>query len=463
MKEKNALAKAMKKLVSPDQIIEAAIDRFGYSYDSAPEGLSLNNIPDVVIKARSTADVSAVLAYANRERIPVTVRGIGSGRSGGSVPTHGGIVLSLDEMNHILEIDHANMMVTTEPGVRTKDLYDACAAEGLFYPPDPSSYSYSTIGGNIAENAGGMRAVKYGVTSAYVMALEVVLADGRVIECGGKMVKNVTGYNLVQLFVGSEGTLGVITRATLRLLSLPRAIGTAQVCFAEVHDASRAVADALESGITPSAAEIMDGVSIAAAERFLDFTPPPETGALILFDVDGPDEASVTRQLDALKDICENHNATRFLRAEDRAEANDLWQVRRKLSSAVAALAPDKIGEDISVPRARLADMVSRLSEIALEHDILLAIYGHAGDGNLHPAFLCDMSKAEDRAKLEHAVDATFRAAVELGGTLSGEHGIGISKRPWIRTALSDDVIDVSLALKNALDPNGILNPDKIF
>ncbi len=457
------LAKAMKKLVDADQVIDAPIDRFGYSYDSAPEALSLANQPEVVVKARCAADVSAVLTYADQHRIPVTVRGIGSGRSGGSVPVCGGIVLSLDEMDRILEIDHANMMVTVEPGVRTKNLYDACAAEGLFYPPDPSSHAYSTIGGNIAENAGGMRAVKYGVTSAYVMALEVVLADGRIIECGGKMVKNVTGYNLVQLFVGSEGTLGVITRATLRLLSLPQAIGTAQVCFASVHDASRAVADALESGITPAAAEIMDSVSIAAAERFLNFTAPPETGALILFDVDGPDENTITRELDALQAICSRHNATRFLRAANRLEANELWQVRRKLSSAVAALAPDKIGEDISVPRARLADMVTRLTEIAHDEDIRLAIYGHAGDGNLHPAFLCDMSKAEDRAKLDRAVDATFRSAVELGGTLSGEHGIGISKQPWIRTALSDAVIDASLAVKKALDPNGILNPGKIF
>lgn len=463
MIDKKILHKEMIDIVGKDRVITDAVDLFGYSYDSSPEELSLKYQPDVVVKAHSTEEVSKILKFAYRHDIPVTTRGIGSGRSGGSVPTRGGIVLSLDEMNRILDIDHANMMVTCEPGVRTKDLYDACAAEGLFYPPDPSSHNYSTIGGNIAENAGGIRAVKYGVTSSYVMALEVVLADGRILEVGGKMVKNVTGYNFVQLFVGSEGTLGVITKATLRLLALPKATGTAQVCFASVLDACRAVADSLESGLTPTAAELLDAESIAAAERFLNFSAPEGTGALVMFDVDGNDQNAVDRQLEDLEAHCKRHNATRFLRAKDAAEANDLWQVRRKLSSAVAATAPDKIGEDVSVPRAALPDMVERLGEIAKKHDIRLAIFGHAGDGNMHPAFLCDMSKEEDRKKLDLAIDDAFKAAVELGGTLSGEHGIGISKRPWIRTALSDDVINASLSVKQALDPKGILNPDKIF
>ncbi len=460
---KRKLAEAMAAIVGKNHVLSDPIDCFGYSYDSSPEALSAGFQPDVVVKAFTTEHVSQVLAYAHHHKIPVTTRGIGSGRSGGSIPTRGGIVLSLDEMNRILEIDEDNMMVTTEPGVRTKDLFDACAKVGLFYPPDPSSHNYSTIGGNIAENAGGMRAVKYGVTSAYVMALEVVLADGRVIECGGKMIKNVTGYNLVQLFVGSEGTLGVITKATLKLLAMPKYTGTAQVCFESVVDASAAVSSALSGGLTPSAAEIMDKMAIDAAERFLGFMPPPDTEALILFDVDGPDESSIKGQLAALEEICRQHRATGFIRAQNKKEADALWQVRRKLSSAVAAMAPDKIGEDISVPRNKLPEMVQALGEISKKHRINLAIYGHAGDGNMHPAFLCDLSDPDDKHRLDLAIDDTFKAAVALGGTLSGEHGIGISKRPWIRTALSADLIDASLAIKEALDPHHILNPDKIF
>lgn len=460
---KPAWIKELHHIVGPDRVYDEAVDCFGYAYDSSPEPLERQWTPEAVVRAQTTEEVAQVMRLAYREGIPVTPRGIGSGRSGGSVPICGGIVLSLEGMNRILEIDHANMMVTCEPGVRTKDLYDACAAEGLFYPPDPSSHVYSTIGGNIAENAGGMRAVKYGVTAPYVMALEVVLPDGRIIEVGGKMVKNVTGYNLVPLFVGSEGTLGIITKATLRLLALPKAKGTARAGFATIQAAGAAVAEALEAGLTPAAAEIMDEVAIRAAERFLDFTPPEGARALILFDVDGNSDADISAQLDALEAICQGHDLRLWERARDQAEADALWTVRRKLSSAVAAMAPDKIGEDVSVPRAQLPAMVERLTEIAERHGLLMAIYGHAGDGNLHPAFLCDMAKADDRARLERAVSETFQAAVELGGTLSGEHGIGISKQPWIREALSDEVIALSKSLKAAFDPKGILNPGKIF
>lgn len=454
---------ALKNIVGPAHVYDHPTDCFGYAYDSSPETPQDRWIPTAVVKVHNTEEVAAIMRLAYEKGIPVTPRGIGSGRSGGSIPVQGGIVLSLDEMDRILDIDHANMMVTCEPGVRTKDLYDACAAEGLFYPPDPSSHVYSTIGGNIAENAGGMRAVKYGVTAAYVMALEVVLADGCIINVGGKMVKNVTGYQLVPLFVGSEGTLGIITKATLRLLAMPKAKGTARAGFAGIHAAGAAVAEALEAGLIPAAAEIMDEVAIQAAERYLDFQAPDGAKALILFDVDGKDDADISDQLDALEAICRKHDLRLWERAANAAEADALWTVRRKLSSAVAAMAPDKIGEDISVPRAQLPAMVEKLTEIAKTYDLTLAIYGHAGDGNLHPAFLCDMSKEDDRRRLEEAVSATFQAAVALNGTLSGEHGIGISKQPWIHDALSDDVIALSRALKNAWDPKGILNPGKIF
>ena len=454
---------ALTDILGKDRVLKAPVDTFGYSYDGSPEPLSQAFQPDAVCKCHSTEEVSQVMAYCHRHNIPVTCRGIGSGRSGGAIPVSGGVVLSLDEMNAILEIDRANLMATVQAGVRTKTLADACKAEGLFYPPDPSSYAYSTIGGNIAENAGGICAVKYGVTAAYVMALEVVLADGRVIRVGGKMVKNVTGYNLVGLFIGSEGTLGIITQATLRLIAAPACKGTAQACFSSMQAACETVSDALAKGVVPAAAEVMDAVSIQAAERFLDFSAPDNTEALVLFDVDGDNPEAISRQLEALQALAEAHGAVRFLTTTDPDEAAALWQVRRKLSSAVAALAPDKVGEDISVPRSKLAKVVETLNDIAQRHDLLLAVYGHAGDGNLHPAFLLDLADPAQKARLAKALDETFRAAVACGGTLSGEHGIGISKKPWIQTALSEDVINTSLTLKQALDPKGILNPGKIF
>lgn len=455
--------KALTDILGPDRVLSAAVDTFGYSYDGSPEALSLAFQPDAVCKCRTTAEVSQVMAYCHRHNIPVTCRGIGSGRSGGAIPTTGGIVLSLDEMNQIIEIDHANLMARVQAGVRTKDLADACLAERLFYPPDPSSYAYSTIGGNIAENAGGICAVKYGVTADYVMALEVVLADGRVIEIGGKMVKNVTGYNLVGLFIGSEGTLGIITEATLKLLAAPAYKGTAQACFTGIQAACETVSAALEKGLVPAAAELMDQVSIQAAERFLDFEAPAATAAMVLFDVDADRPEGVLSQLEGLQALAEAHGATRFLTTTDPEESAALWQVRRKLSSAVAALAPDKVGEDISVPRSALTRVVQALNAIADRHDLRLAIYGHAGDGNLHPAFLLDLADPDQKKRLDLALDETFRAAVACGGTLSGEHGIGISKKPWIGTALSEEVIQTSLAVKQALDPKGILNPGKIF
>lgn len=454
---------ALQKIFGEAHVYHTPIDCFGYSYDASPEPLDPAHTPAFVCKAHHTEEVAACLRYANWHRIPVVARGTGSGRSGGSIPLQGGIVLSLDEMNQILDLDEKNMMVTVEAGVQTKTLHDFCAAHQLFYPPDPSSYVYSTIGGNIAENAGGIKAVKYGVTSNYVMGLEVVLADGTVVQTGGKMMKNVTGYNLTQLFVGSEGTLGIITKATLRLLHLPKTVQTATATFSTVEDACTAVAESLRQGIVPTAAELLDRLSCQAAATFNDFSLGEDVGALVVFDVDGIDEDTCAKEMAQLKVVCEKAHAIDFTIAQTKAEADKLWDLRRKLSSAVAALAPNKVGEDISVPRAQLPIIVKAISAIAEKHHFTLSIYGHAGDGNLHPAFLCDLKAPGVYERLQEAIAEVFQATVAVGGTLSGEHGIGISKQPFIDIALSEEVIQTSLLIKKALDPHDILNPRKIF
>ncbi len=451
------------KIFGSDRVFDKDMDKFSYSYDGSFISLLPASKPDFIVKAVSAQQVSMLMKLASEHSIPVVPRGTGSGRTGGSIPVKGGIVLCMDEMNKILELDEGNMIVTVEPGVRTQDVYDYCAGRGLFYPPDPSSLKYSTIGGNIAENAGGARAVKYGVTSNYVMGLEVVLPDGKVINTGGKAIKNVTGYNLTQLFVGSEGTLGVITKAMLRLIAMPKYSRTMQAMFNSMDDACKAVAKSISTGTVPAAAEIMDQASIEAVSRFRKMNIDPGVKAAIVFEVDGETEDDVARQAQALEKVCGNYNSITFRLAADQKEADELWALRRGMGPAVAAIAPNKIGEDISVPRYQLPEVVAKLQEIAQKHDIKLAIFGHAGDGNLHPSFLTDLSIPGEEEKVEKAVEETFQAALDAGGTLSGEHGIGTTKKPFIYHALGEDGVATLKLVKNAFDPKGILNPGKIF
>jgi len=451
------------RIMEPGDVLWEAPDLFAYSYDASPTPLRPGYRPDVVVKARSTRQVAQVLQVADRHRLPVVARGLGSGRSGGSVPVAGGIVLALDGMNRILEWDEENLTVTVEPGVRTGDLADQCVQRGLFYPPDPSSAAHSTIGGNIAENAGGARAVKYGVTRDYVMGLEVVLAGGQVLRTGGKAVKNVTGYDLTRLFVGSEGTLGVVTRAVLRLIPLPKARRTVQVLFSSLDGACAAVARSIRSGTVPAAAELMDDVSIRAVAGSRRLETDPAVEAAVIFEFDGEGEDAVERQIAHARSICQACGSVRFLVAATGEEAAELWALRRGLSSAVAALAPDRIAEDISVPRAAFPEMVRRLKAIAAGHGLVVAVFGHAGDGNLHPSLLADLRLPGQRARVDGAVAEIFRTALELGGTLSGEHGIGITKKDYMAAALGEAGMAVHRNLKAALDPKGILNPGKIF
>ena len=454
---------ALREIFGKDRVLHEPIDCFGYSYDASPEALNPDETPDFVCKAHTTAEVSALMRYANEHKIPVVVRGTGSGRSGGVIPAKGGIVLGVDEMKEIVELDEKNLTLRVQPGVLTKEVHDFCAAHNFYYPPEPSSYKYSTIGGNIAENAGGIRAVKYGVTSDYVLGLEVVLANGDVIHTGGKLIKNVTGYNMTQLFVGSEGTLGIITEATLKVIGRPKYVKSAMATFKSVADACTAVGDCLKSGVTPTAAELMDKLSCEATAKFNDFPIADNVGAMLVFDLDGNTPEICAADMAILEDVCRKDGALDFTLAADDAEREHLWNLRNKLSTALKSLAPDRVGEDITVPRAELPHVCTEIINICAKYGFQVSIFGHAGDGNLHPSLLCDMGAPGVPEKVHDCVGEIFQLAVDCGGKLSGEHGIGISKQPYIGIALEKEEIDASLLIKQALDPNNILNPGKIF
>lgn len=459
----NEVIQQIRDIVGHEHALDTDLDRFGYSYDASFVPLFPPSMPDLVVRPRTTEEVSAVMKIANDYGIPVTARGTGSGRTGGSIPLKGGISLSLDRMTDIIELDEKNMMITVEAGVRTGDIYNFCAQKGLFYPPDPASFKYSTIGGNIAENAGGMRAVKYGVTTNFVMGLEVVLADGSVIKTGGKPIKNVTGYNLTQLMVGSEGTLGIVTKATLRLLPMPKYRNTLLLMFSTLDGACGTVHQMLQAGVVPASAELMDRTCLNAIAKNRKFDFPDTAQACIITEVDGSEEYEIKSQAEQIEKIAAANGVVEVRVAKTAKEADDLWAIRRALSSAVGALAPDRVNEDISVPRNEFPEIVRRIRKIVDKYNLDFAVYGHAGDGNLHPSFLCDLSDPDQAARAHKAVDEMFSATLELGGTLSGEHGIGITKQSYLQDALGEAGVNALKAIKKALDPKGILNPGKMW
>jgi glycolate oxidase len=404
-----------------------------------------------------------VVTLAAAERIPVVSRGMGSGLAAASVPFQGGIVLAMTRMNRILEIDTVNAIAHVEAGVVTADLQTEVEKLGLFYPPDPSSIRHSTLGGNIACNAGGPRCLKYGVTGDYVLGLTVVLADGRVLKTGGKLIKDVVGYDLNALFTGSEGTLGVITEALLRLTAKPKFARTALVEFPALEDASGTVNAILSAGIVPATLELMDETAIACIEEALQIGLPLDVEAILLIETDGADKANVEGEIAAAARICKENGARQVKVAQSEAEREALWKARRSVSPALARKAPNKLGEDITVPRSAIPAMVKKLKAISAQYGLPIVIFGHAGDGNLHPNILFDKRDPEQWAKVEQMVQAEFNAALELGGTLSGEHGVGTLKRPYITLALGPVSVEIQKRIKTALDPLNILNPGKVI
>jgi glycolate oxidase len=448
------------EVVGKNHVLHTREDLAVYSYD----GTFAEGIPDVVVLPASTEEVSQVVKLAAKSHIPIVPRGMGSGLAAGSIPlNNGGMVISLTRMNHILEIDTQNALVHTEAGVVTADLQTAVEKLGFFYPPDPSSIRHSTIGGNIACNAGGPRCLKYGVTGDYVLGLTVVLADGQILKTGGKPIKDVTGYDLKKLFTGSEGTLGLITEALLRLVARPRYARTALAEFASLNDASRTVNAILMAGILPASLELMDQTAIACIEEAMHLGLNTNVEASLIIETDGSDEQAITSEIEACAKICRETGAQTVKMAQNESERASLWKARRSMAPSLARKAPNKLGEDITVPRSAIPEVVQRLREISARHGLPIVIFGHAGDGNLHPNILFDKRQPEQWQKAEKMVAEIFDAALSVGGTLSGEHGVGVLKRPYLERALGPVSIEMQRRIKQALDPLNILNPGKIF
>jgi glycolate dehydrogenase FAD-linked subunit len=454
-----SLATEFRKVVDPGYVHTAPSEIIAYSFD----GTFQQKRPDIIVSPASTEEVAEIVKIANREKMPIIARGASSGLAGGTIPEQGGIILNLARMDQIIEIDTANVCVKAQAGVVTLQLQQAVEKQGLFYPPDPASSRQSTIGGNVATNAGGPRCLKYGTTRDYVIGLTVVLASGDILKLGGKITKNATGYPLMQLFIGSEGTLGIVTDVLLKLAPLPRVRVTAVASFPKLAQASQAVSRIMASGILPATLELMDGTTINVVEDFLNAGLPREAEALLLLEQDGSEENVARGEVHQMAEICRSLGATEVKVANSAAERDQLWAARRAVSPALGRLRPNKLGEDIVVPKSAIPDMVQKVREIAERYQLPIPVFGHAGDGNLHPNILFDLRDPEEVKRVECAARDIFRAAISLGGTLSGEHGIGTLKREFLAEAQGELAVAVSRTIKRALDPDNLLNPGKVL
>lgn len=443
---------------SEKRILLEKADLVSYSYDGSFGAY----IPEIILQPVSTEEVAGIVKLANDMKIPVYPRGRGTSLSGGPLPVHGGMVLDFSRWTQKLIIDPEDTVAIVSPGVITADIDREAQRHGLMYPPDPSSSHVSTIGGNLAENAGGPRGLKYGVTKDYVLGLEIVTPEGDIIRTGGRTVKNVTGYDLTKLIVGSEGTLGIITEATLQLIPRPQATQTMMVIFDDIIDAGKAISAVLTSGILPSKMEIMDQASIRAVEEFQPIGLPIDVDAIILIELDGHPIA-IRDESEQVKQVCLEVGAREAIIARDEESAVNLWKARKLVSPAIVRKKPTKISEDATIPRSKIPEMFRRLQEIKAKYEIDLVVFGHAGDGNLHPNIITDKQDKEEMKRVEKAVAEIFSAAIELGGTLSGEHGIGTMKAPFMEMELGEAGLDMMKRMKTAWDPNNIMNPGKIF
>jgi glycolate oxidase len=456
------VTEALCRIVGQDNVLIHAEAMEPYTHD---ETVGLRADPEVVARVTSPHQVAEVMRLAQRERVPVTPRGEGYGLSGGAVPVQGGIVLSMEKMNRILEIDKENLMITVEPGVITGDIHRAVEAEGLFYPPDPASLDSCSIGGNVAEGAGGPRAVKYGVTKDYVCGMEAVLPSGEIITCGGKLVKNVTGYNLIQLLIGSEGTLAVVTQIILRLLPLPKVQVDLLVPYDDFQAAADTVSDVIAHRVVPAAIEFMERDSILAVERLLQKELPyHDAAAHLLIQLDGNRQEAVDADLDVVGELCLEHGARDVLVAKDRHTRDRLWEARRTIIEALNHESPINHMEDVVVPRAELPRLLKGIKEVAVQHAVRIICFGHAGDGNVHVNVLKDdLSDERWAALVPDATAKIYHLALSVGGMITGEHGIGATRRRYLPLALDEAQIALMRRIRAAFDPNQILNPGKIF
>ncbi|PLR97869.1 glycolate oxidase subunit GlcD [Bacillus sp. T33-2] len=430
-----------------------------YSYDATP---NFQSMPDAVVSPRNTEEISQIVKICNEYRIPIVPRGSGTNLCAGTCPTEGGIVLLFKHMNKILEIDEENLTATVQPGVITLDLINAVEAIGLFYPPDPSSMKISTIGGNLNENSGGLRGLKYGVTRDYVMGLEAVLPNGDIIRTGGKLAKDVAGYDLTRLLVGSEGTLAIITEATLKLIPMPETKQTMLALYQDIEAAARSVSKIIANKIIPATLEFLDQPTLVVVEAHAQIGLPTDVQAVLLIEQDGPPEV-VDRDILRMSEVCRQEKAVSVQIAASEAEADALRTARRAALSALARLKPTTILEDATVPRSEIARMVNAINDIAVKYNLNICTFGHAGDGNLHPTCPTDSRDHEEMERVEKAFAEIFEKAIELGGTITGEHGVGVMKAPYLELKLGQEGIAAMKAIKNALDPNNIMNPGKVF
>jgi glycolate oxidase len=446
-------------IVGAGQVLTKPEDVIPYGFDGTA---ALGQRPAAVVFPRSTGDVSRCVQLAAGESVPIVTRGSGTGLSGGSVPSPGAMVMCLAQMNAILDVDPRNLTLRAQPGVTTITIDEAAARHGLFYPPDPGSMRISSIGGNVAENSGGLRGLKYGVTRDYVMALEVVLADGRIARFGSSCVKDVAGYSMKDLFVGSEGTLGIITEVLLKLVPRPAARRTMLALYDRIEDAAETVSAIIAARIIPCTLEFLDRMTAGCVEDYAHVGLPTDCDAVLLMETDGH-PAAVADESERMAEIARQHRAREVRAARDEAEGLALASARRNAFSALARRRPTTILEDVTVPRTALAEMVGFIAATAREHRLEIGTFGHMGDGNLHPTFLTNERNEEEMQRVHQALDAIVTKTLALGGTITGEHGVGLAKKAWLRQQMGDSSYELMKQVKRAIDPAGLLNPGKIF
>ena len=457
--EKQQLVEEMTKIVGADNVQSKEEELYSYSYDATPGHIYM---PDVVVSPGTTEEVSKVLKFANEHKIPVYTRGSGTNLSAGTAPLKGGIVLSMLRFKKIIDVDLENLIAEVEAGVVVQDINDHIAQFGLIYPPDPGTVKTASLGGTIAENSGGLRGLKYGITKNYVQGLEVVLANGDVLHTGGKNVKDVSGYDMTKLFTGSEGTLGVVTKALLKLVPAPEKTKSMVAIFDTIEDAGRAVSGIIAAKIIPATLEILDNATIRTVEDFMHVGLPTDADAILLIEVDGHPTV-VEDEADKVMKVLEENNAREVTLARDAKHKEQLWTARRMALPCLAKLRPTTFVEDATVPRSKIPAFLAIVKKAAKDHNVTIGTFGHAGDGNMHPTIVCDLRDEEETKRVHEAMDDIFRGAVELGGTLSGEHGIGLGKLPWMELQHGKEGMEAMRQIKRALDPNLILNPGKLI